>query len=288
MATLTDQKQNFYEFKNKVDLTNREVFGLLPSGNVINNELYVFLNKDLFKNGVKTYDDKAVKYKSNSITNYNLGIDAEENEDMASEYLQYLFKDINNKFSHHIFYDTSIFDNKLQPTLTEYFEYRGDIFELFERTNQITSPKIDREQKVKKDHLYWFDTDYLHEQIGIGRISKYIFNPGKFTDVFNNYYANSKYLIMTPGEYFLINTENKLNKEMYLTSNSNSIRPSRIYYKKIETQTGDESYENKFIYPYYLGGEIDLSSVGENIIETAGNDIILNGPGNIKKGNIID
>ena len=49
----------------------------------------------------------------------------------------------------------------IQPTLTDYLEYRGDIFELFERTNQLTGPKTDREQEVKDKHIEWYDVDYL-------------------------------------------------------------------------------------------------------------------------------
>ena len=51
MAKLTSTKQTFYEFRNKVDLRNKETFGYFPSGEAMNNELYVFLNKELYQGG---------------------------------------------------------------------------------------------------------------------------------------------------------------------------------------------------------------------------------------------
>ncbi len=148
---LTKTKQTFYEFRNKVDLRNRETFGYFPSGEAMNNELYVFLNKDLYQGGHKTYIPNVVnKYLSKSITNHNIGKD-----DINESYIQYLLKDKRKgeeKYPSHVFYDTSLFEDG-QPTLTDYLEYRGDIFELFERTNQLTGPKTDREQEVKDKHI---------------------------------------------------------------------------------------------------------------------------------------
>ena len=150
MAQLTSKKQTFYEFRNKVDLRNRETFGYFPSGEAMNNELYVFLNKELYKGGHKTYKQGVVKYPSESITNHNIGKDKDINKD----YIQYLLKDTRvGGYTPHVFYDTSLFADGIQPTLTDYLEYRGDIFELFERTNQLTGPKTDREQAVKDKHI---------------------------------------------------------------------------------------------------------------------------------------
>lgn len=149
MTKLTSTKQTFYEFRNKVDLRNRETFGYFPSGEAMNNELYVFLNKELYQGGHKTYKSGVDKYLSKSITDHNI------NKDINKDYIQYLLNDTREgaeKYSSHVFYDTSLFTDG-QPTLTDYLEYRGDIFELFERTNQLTGPKTDREQAVKDKHI---------------------------------------------------------------------------------------------------------------------------------------
>ncbi len=153
MAKLTTStKQTFYEFRNKVDLRNKETFGYFPSkdGEAMNNELYVFLNKKLYQDGYKTYIPNVVnKYPSKSITNHNIGKD-----NINESYIQYLLKDKREGgYQSHVFYDTSLFTEGIQPTLTDYLEYRGDIFELFERTNQLTGPKTDREQEVKDKHI---------------------------------------------------------------------------------------------------------------------------------------
>ena len=267
MAKLTSTKQTFYEFRNKVDLRNKETFGYFPSGEAMNNELYVFLNKELYKGGHKTYKSGVDKYLSKSITNHN--IDKNINE----EYIQYLLKDTRdtevggNRYPSHVFYDTSLFDGGIQPTLTDYLEYRGDIFELFERTNQLTGPKTDREQAVKDKHIEWYDVDYLKEQVGITRVSKYIFNPLIYSNHWDTEYNTGTYIISRPNEYYRITTNEATEKELYLTSNSNSLRPPRIYYKKITTQTAAEEYEHKFIYPYYLGGVLQLDNSGMNVIE---------------------
>lgn len=271
MANLTSTKQTFYEFRNKVDLRNRETFGYFPSedGEAMNNELYVFLNKELYQGGHKTYKSGVVKYPSKSITNYN--IDKNINE----EYIQYLLKDSTETYQPHVFYDTSLFDNGIQPTLTDYLEYRGDIFELFERTNQLTGPKTHREQAVKDKHIEWYDVDYLKEQVGITRVSKYIFNPLVYSNHWDTEYNTGTHIISRPNEYYRITTTNEAitngttEKEisLYLTSNSNSLRPPRIYYKKVTTQTAADKYEHKFIYPYYLGGKLQLDNSGMNVIE---------------------
>ena len=286
MAKLTSTKQTFYEFRNKVDLRNRETFGYFPSGEAMNNELYVFLNKKLYQDGYKTYIPNVVnKYPSKSITNHN--IDKKINE----EYIQYLLKDTRKgteKYPSHIFYDTSLFDDG-QPTLTDYLEYRGDIFELFERTNQLTGPKTDREQAIKDKHIEWYDVDYLKEQVGISRVSKYIFNPLVYSNHWDTEYDTGTHIISRPNEYYRITTnestpeELSTPKELYLTSNSNSLRPPRIYYKKITTQTAEDEYEHKFIYPYYLGGILQLDNSGMNVIEDIDNIVKEK-----KKGNTLD
>lgn len=263
MADLTSKKQTFYEFRNKVDLKNRETFGYFPSGEAMNNELYVFLNKELYQEGHKKYNPNKTntKYLSKSITNHNI------DEDINESYIQYLLKDRRGIYESHVFYDTSLF-NGTQPTLTDYLEYRGDIFELFERTNQLTGPKTDREQEVKDKHIEWYDVDYLKKEIGIERVSKYIFNPTAYSNHWDTEYDTGTHIISRPNEYYRITTVNEAtDKELYLTSNSNSLRPPRIYYKKITTQTAEDGYEHKFIYPYYLGGILQLGNSGMNVIE---------------------
>lgn len=262
MSNLTTIKQTFYKFRNKVDLTNRETFGFFPSVNKepINNELYVYLNRDLYyyKEGEITPNN----FKPVSITDHNLEI----NNIIAKEYYQYLLPDLrtNNAYDRHIFYDTSLFEGT-QPELTTYFEYRGDIFEYFERLNQIERPKIDREQEVKEKHIDWFETKFIAG--GINRISKYIFNPLLYANEWDRVYDKGKYLVSTPNDYFRIETNVDIpDDNLYLTSRSNSIRPARIYYKKITTHTDTNKYEHKFLYPYYLGGPLNEYKVGENIL----------------------
>lgn len=278
MADLTSKKQTFYEFRNKVDLKNRETFGYFPSGEAMNNELYVFLNKELYQEGHKTYNSNVVKYPSKSITNHNIS------KDINESYIQYLLKDTRvDGYQSHVFYDTSLFTDKIQPTLTDYLEYRGDIFELFERTNQLTGPKTDREQAVKDKHIEWYDVDYLKEEIGITRVSKYIFNPMVYAKEWDTEYNTGTYIISRPNEYYRITTNDTTSKELYLTSNSNSLRPPRIYYKKVTTQIAADKYEHKFIYPYYLGGILQLDNSGMNVIEDIDNIV------NTKfKGNTLD
>ena len=150
MAKLTSTKQTFYEFRNKVDLRNRETFGYFPSGEAMNNELYVFLNKELYQGGYKTYNSDVVKYPSKSITNHNIG----EDKDINKDYIQYLLKDTRVQVViNDMNFTILVYLIDGQPTLTDYLEYRGDIFELFERTNQLTGPKTDREQEVKDKHI---------------------------------------------------------------------------------------------------------------------------------------
>lgn len=293
MTNLTKTKQTFYEFRNKVDLRNRETFGYFPSvdGEAMNNELYVFLNKELYEGGNKNGNLNVVKYLSESITNHNIG------KDINKDYIQYLLKDRRvgtetyQPYQPHIFYDTSLFANGIQPTLTDYLEYRGDIFELFERTNQLTGPKTDREQAVKDKHIEWYDVDYLKEKVGITRVSKYIFNPLKYSNQWDTEYNTGTHIISRPNEYYRITTTNEAitnestEKEisLYLTSNSNSLRPPRIYYKKITTQTAADKYEHKFIYPYYLGGTLQLNNSGMNVIEDIDNIVIDKTKGNTKE-----
>lgn len=280
MAKLTSTKQTFYEFRNKVDLRNRETFGYFPSGEAMNNELYVFLNKELYQGGYKTYKTDVVKYPSKSITNHNI-----DKDDINESYIQYLLKDRREGgYPSHVFYDTSLFTDGIQPTLTDYLEYRGDIFELFERTNQLTGPKTDREQEVKDKHIEWYDVDYLKKEVGITRVSKYIFNPSVYSNHWDTEYNTGTHIISKPNEYYRITTANQAtSKELYLTSNSNSLRPPRIYYKKITTQTAADRYEHKFIYPYYLGGILKLDNSGMNVIEGIDNIVI-----DKRKGNTLD
>lgn len=280
MAKLTSTKQTFYEFRNKVDLRNRETFGYFPSGEAMNNELYVFLNKELYQGGYKTYKTDVVKYPSKSITNHNI-----DKDDINESYIQYLLKDRREGgYPSHVFYDTSLFTDGIQPTLTDYLEYRGDIFELFERTNQLTGPKTDREQEVKDKHIEWYDVDYLKKEVGITRVSKYIFNPSVYSNHWDTEYDTGTHIISRPNEYYRITTANEAtSKELYLTSNSNSLRPPRIYYKKITTQTATDRYEHKFIYPYYLGGILKLDNSGMNVIEDIDNIVI-----DKRKGNTLD
>ena len=281
MAKLTSTKQTFYEFRNKVDLRNKETFGYFPSGEAMNNELYVFLNKELYQEGNKNGNLNVVKYPSKSITNHNI-----DKDNINESYIQYLLKDKREGgYTSHVFYDTSLFDDRTQPTLTDYLEYRGDIFELFERTNQLTGPKTDREQAVKDKHIEWYDVDYLKEQVGITRVSKYIFNPSVYSNHWDTEYNTGTHIISRPNEYYRITTNATTEKEisLYLTSNSNSLRPPRIYYKKVTTQTATEEYEHKFIYPYYLGGILQLDNSGMNVIEDIDNIVI-----DKRKGNALD
>jgi hypothetical protein len=61
------------------------------------------------------------------------------------------------------------------------------------------------------------------------------------------------------NEYFRVKSnENLEDKDMFVTANSNSIRPSRIYYKKITTETSAGVFENKFIFPLYISSDISL------------------------------
>lgn len=239
--SLTNEKKSFYKFKNKVDLTNKETFGYFAEENPLNNELFVYLNSSL---------DGSV---SKSITNYNL--------DYNINNIVKLFWDNRlNASDVRKFYDSSIFTGGTQPSLTEYMEYKGNIFELYERLTQYTKDKVVREQEVKSKYLNWFDPLFL-TAIGLERISKYIFNLASFAN--NNINGTRKLnnvdLVYKFNEYFRIKTNNDLqDKDMFVLANSNSIRPSRIYYKKITTETLSGIFENKFIFPLYLGNDITL------------------------------
>ena len=143
---LTGEKKVFINLKNKVDLTNRETFGYFAEENPLNNELFVYLNSSL--------DGSAAK----SITNYNLKYNVND--------LVKLFWDNRlNPADVRKFYDSSIFENGVQPPLTEYMEYKGNIFELYERLTQYTKNKVVREQEVKSKYLDWFDPLFL-TQVG--------------------------------------------------------------------------------------------------------------------------
>lgn len=238
---LTGEKKSFYKFKNKVDLTNRETFGYFAEENPLNNELFVYLNSSL--------DGSAAK----SITNYNLKYNVND--------LVKLFWDNRlNPADVRKFYDSSIFENGVQPPLTEYMEYKGNIFELYERLTQYTKNKVVREQEVKSKYLDWFDPLFL-TQVGLERLSKYVFNLASFanTNVNNIRKINNTDLVYNFNEYFRTKSTDSLeNKEMFVLANSNSIRPSRIYYKKVTTEIDPGVFENKFIFPLYLSNNISL------------------------------
>jgi hypothetical protein len=242
--TLTTEKKNFYKFKNKVNLNNTETFGYFSDVNPLNNELFVYLNTSL-DNSLPT-----------SITNYNIGYNI--NDTVKLFWDNKLDSSQINKF-----YDESLFGGpENQPHLTEYMEYRGNIFELYERLTQYTKNKIVREQEVKYRYLNWFDPNFL-TVIGMQRISRYIFNLGSFAskNVDGKMKVNYVDLTYKFNEYFRINSSSGLDgKEMFVNANSNSIRPSRIYYKKIKTEIGINSFENKFIFPLYISNNVTLLS----------------------------
>lgn len=242
MANLTNQKKSFYKFKNKVDLTNTETFGYFSESNPLNNELFVYLNTAL---------DNSTPL---SITNYNLGYN-------INDTIKLFWDNRLNATQVNKFYDESIFGGSgTQPDLTEYMEYKGNIFELYERLTQYTKEKVVREQVVKSKYLNWFDPSFL-TVVGLERISKYIFNLGAFSDkVVNGTRAvKTGDLTYKFNEYYRVNSTLPYDaNEMYVNANSNSIRPSRIYYKKVKTEIGTNSFENKFIFPLYLGNDVAI------------------------------
>lgn len=265
---LTNKKKDFYNFKNKVDLTNRETFGYFSDVNPLNNELFVYLNDSL---GVGD------GFKSESITNYNLGYD-------ILDTVKLLWDDKINPSNVRKFYDTSIFgtgDKDLaQPELTEYFEYKGNVFEIYQRLTQFTKARVIEEQKVKTKYVDWFDPDFLKHN-GLKRVSKYIFHPNTHAnkDVNTQMFLNSGDLSYKFNEYFrtktkvsLASTQTIPEKEMFALANSNSIRPSRIYYKRVETATATNEFENKFIFPLYL---VD-GAVSSNISKVMGLSVLRN------------
>jgi len=243
---LTNEKKSFYKFKNKVDLTNKETFGYFSEVNPLNNELFVYLNN--------TLDNSASK----SITNHNIGYD-------INDVIKLFWDDRVNVSNVNTFYDESLFGGLgTQPELTEFMEYRGNIFELYERLTQYTKDKVVREQDVKTRYLDWFDPNFV-TVVGMERIAKYIFNLNSFSNRAVNGIRNIKSGDLTYkfNEYFrLTNNGNLSGKDMFVTANSNSIRPSRIYYKKIETETGAGTFEYKFIFPLYIQNNMSsLSSI---------------------------
>jgi len=238
--SLTTEKKSFFKFKNKVSLTNNVSFGYLPGTNPLNNELLIYLNETL-------NDAEPV-----SITNYNIGSN-------INDIIKLFWDSKINSQDINQFYDDSIFNNT-QPQLTEYIEYKGNIFELYERLTQYIKNKIIREQDIKTKYINWFNEGFLTTE-GLKRIAKYIFNLNQFSNksVDLTRKINNIDLCYKFNEYFRINTLASLdNKEMYALASSNSIRPSRIYYKKIETQTEQNIYETKFIFPLYLINDINM------------------------------
>lgn len=235
-TTLTSEKKSFYKFKNKVDLTNKETFGYFSEVNPFNNELFVYINTSL---------DGSV---SKSITNHNLGYN-------INDIVKLFWDDRVNTSNVNKFYDESLFGGAgTQPELTEFMEYRGNIFELYERLTQYTKNKVVREQEVKSKYLEWFEPDFV-TVVGMERIAKYIFNLNSFANRAVNGIRTIKTGDLTYkfNEYFRMNSVDALNnKEMFVTANSNSIRPSRIYYKKIQTEVSSGNYEYKFIFPLYI------------------------------------
>lgn len=232
------EKKTFYKFKNKVKLNNTETFGYFSTGSPMNNELFVYLNTSL--------DNAEAK----SITNQNIGYN-------INDTIKLFWDNKINTSDINMFYDESLFSGT-QPDLTEYMEYKGNIFELYERITQYTKAKIIREQEVKTKYLDWFDPDFL-TITGLQRLSKYIFN----LETFANKSINGTRMLNTTdlsygfNEYLRIgSTANLDDKEMFVMARSNSIRPSRIYYKKVKTEIGTGSFENKFIFPLYLASDI--------------------------------
>lgn len=246
---LTKEKTKFYKFKNKVDLSNRETFGYFSGENSVNNELFVYLNE--------SFNIPEPK----SITNFNI-------DGNINDIVKLFWDDKNNPNKINTFSEKSFFGDD-QPSLTEYLEYKGNIFELFERLNQLTSFRISEEQKVKTKYIDLFHTNFLLNE-GIKSVSKYMFNPSEYTEERNRevYKIADNYQVNKYKDYYNIITENKILTDMYLIPRSNSIRPSRIYYKKATTETGNNIYENKFIFPFYLKDTMDISLlVGKTIIK---------------------
>jgi hypothetical protein len=243
MSILTTEKKNFFKFKNKVSLANFVNFGYFPNPNPLNNELLVYLNKTL-------NDAEPV-----SITNFNIGSD-------IKDVVKLFWDSKTNPADINQFYDDSIFTGSTQPSLTEYIEYKGNIFELYERLSQYVKTKVTREQEVKTKYISWFDIDFLTIN-GLKRLATYTFNLNNFANklVDSTRKTNTIDLTYKFNEYFRINTSASItDKEMYVTANSNSLIPSRIYYKKIETQIASNNFETKFIFPLYLTENISLLS----------------------------
>lgn len=248
------EKKAFYKFKNKVNLTNTETFGYFSTANPLNSELYVYLNTAL--------DNSA----SNSITNYNIGYNIKDTIKLFWDSKTSYGDGNTSSGDVNAFYDESLFVSG-QPILTEYMEYKGNIFELYERLTQYTKAKVIREQEVKTKYLDWFEHTFL-TVAGLERISKYIFNPTTYTD------SADASRTVKPGdlsynfnEYFRIvasDIDIPVNKGMFAMAGSNSIRPSRIYYKKIKTEIGSGSYEYKFIFPLYLCSGLSVSTLAAN------------------------
>jgi len=141
-------------------------------------------------------------------------------------------------------------------------EYKGNIFELYERLTQYTKEKVVREQEVKSKYLNWFDPLFL-SAIGLERLSRYIFNLAEFSsrDIDGMRKISTEDLTYNFNEYYRVNTVSALDdEEMFVLASSNSIRPSRVYYKKIKTETSSGAFENKFIFPLYISNDMSLLS----------------------------
>ena len=254
-TSLTNEKKSFYKFKNKVDLTNKETFGYFSNVNPFNNELFVYLNNSL--------DNSASK----AITNHNLGYN-------INDVVKLFWDDKVNTANVNKFYDESLFGTLgSQPQLTEFMEYRGNIFELYERLTQYTKDKVSREQDVKSKYLDWFDPNFI-TTVAMERIAKYIFNMNSFSNRAVDGIRSIKAGDLTYkfNEYFRLEANSAAlnNNDMYVMANSNSIRPSRIYYKKVATEKAVGVFEYKFIFPLYIQNNMSslASIVGLTVLRS--------------------
>lgn len=295
---LTNKKSDHYNFKNKVDLSNRETFGYFAEENPLNNELFVYVNNDLYweetiptvkldENGQVVYDEDGNmvyedvvykrKYEPVSLSDYNT-------KRNVNDIVKKFWDDRVNRERVHRFYDLSLFGRPVstdpdnpdhpddlnwkfgetiyrQPALTEYIDYKGNIFEFYQRLSKYIKEKIELEVNVKDKLLDWFDPNLFDK--GLTHMSNYIFNPkdNASLDVSTSE-SNSTAMRVPFNEYFRMDTVVDITgQNMFVESRSNSIRPSRIYYKHVNTHKDVNLWENKYMFPMYLGDYIDLNSI---------------------------
>lgn len=160
-------KTNYYKMKNKVDLKPKYPFIYINNKNgndrdlVVNNQLGVYLN------------DSLGDHVSQTISDINTPL-------IWSFVGKYMFGDINNVDG--LNDTTNRFSLTETPILTEYIDYRSNIFEFHSRTKDYLKNKIEHTDKYIKDrYLDLFNMEYLGEDIKyLRRLSKMIFNPVKY------------------------------------------------------------------------------------------------------------